>query len=127
MDVWPGGGAVSVQPDVILAVRELLDGRSRSKAMSGPALARAVSGVVGRIQAVRRVGEAVENLRAQGLPICSTSAEGYWTAQTAEEVEASVRESRRRALASLRQFRLMRRAWLELSGQARLIRERRAS
>lgn len=108
---------MSAPPDVVLAVREALDGRPRTEAMTGAELLAHVEIVVGRRLSLRRVGEAVENLRAQGLPICSTSQLGYWHAQTPEEWDETVAESRRRALSVLSQHRRMVRIGAELRGQ----------
>jgi biotin operon repressor len=69
---------------------------------------------------LRRVGESVEALIEQGWPIASLSRLGYWIAREPEELEAALFEVERRAKASLRRRRLLRRQIAELRGQVRM-------
>lgn len=108
---------MSAAPDVIQAVSSLLRGRPRSHALTGERLALEVSARLGRPVHARRCGEAVEVLTARGQAICSLSGVGYWEATAADEYEASVAESRRRALSTLRAHRAKRRNLLRLRGQ----------
>ena len=69
---------------------------------------------------LRTIGEAVAELREQGIPICATSRDGYWRAATAEGLEVSLREVERRARSMLRQRRMLRAALLSMRGQLSL-------
>ncbi len=90
-------------------------GVGRSRAVKGRDIAARIG-----VTRLRTVGEVVELLREQGIPICSASDCGYWRASTAEEVEASLRESERRARSMLRQRRLLRAALAMMRGQVAL-------
>lgn len=72
--------------------------------------------------AVRRVEEALLEMLVREEPVCSFSSppRGYCLAETVEELEQSIGESRRRALNSLRRTRWSRRALARLRGQADL-------
>lgn len=107
-------------PDVVVEVESLLRGRTREIALTGERLALEVSARLGRPVHPRRCGEAVERLTANGLPVCSTSAEGYWLASSPEEYEATVAEARKRALATLKRLSAAKRNLLRLRGQRAL-------
>lgn len=69
----------------------------------------------------RKVRELVEQLRREGHPICATPRDGYFLANTAEELDETCRFLRERALTSLVQIAQLRRKPLpELMGQLAL-------
>ncbi len=69
---------------------------------------------------LRTVGEAVEELIAQGVPIASRSANGYRLTTSADELERSLAEVERRARKTLLRRRHLRRALAALRGQRQL-------
>lgn len=111
---------MSVAPDVVHAVADVLRDRHRINAISGSRLAAEVAARLARPIHPRRVGEAVERLIEHGSAICSTSADGYWTAETPEQLEESLAEVERRARMTLRRRRMLRRALAEMRGQVAL-------
>lgn len=102
-------------PLVVEAVRSALR-PGKENARSGQDIARALF-LSGLRCHRRRVGEAVAELVEQGLPVCSTAADGYYLATKAEEIEESLREAEKRCRMTLRRRRFLRRALALLRGQ----------
>lgn len=70
---------------------------------------------------VRHVRHLVTELRLEGIAVCGTPAEGYYIAQTAEEVEATCAFLRQRAMHSLQlESRLRKIPLVDLLGQLHL-------
>jgi hypothetical protein len=107
---------VSASPRLIATVRHLLR-EGRANAQTGADLMAAVRVLDIQCDHLRRIGEAVAALIEEGVPVCSRSSEGYYLAGTAEEIEAALRETEKRARMTLRRRRLLRRALLEKRGQ----------
>ena len=113
-------GERAVDPALRLALSLLLHSRhqGRAHAATWEAL-RAELGAEGlQVGAIRRLQEAAEELlEREGAPIVGLSGDGVFYAETAEEIEAALRETEKRARKTLRRRRLLRRAWLEMRGQ----------
>jgi hypothetical protein len=107
---------VSASPRLIATVRHLLR-EGREHAQTGADLMAQVRVLDVNCDCLRRIGEAVAALIEEGVPVCSRSSEGYYLAGTAEEIEAALRETEKRARMTLRRRRLLRRALLEKRGQ----------
>lgn len=73
-------------------------------------------------RAERELRHLVEQLRDDGVAVCADPAAGYHIAASSEELHASIRFLRQRALTSLRQIRQLKRlAQPDLHGQRRLL------
>jgi hypothetical protein len=70
----------------------------------------------------RQLRQLIEELRDSGVAVCADPACGYHIARDSEELQASIRFLRGRALTSLRQIRQLKRLALpDLGGQKRLL------
>lgn len=103
-------------------------GRGRANGRSVHELRCELDGVApGASQFGRRPGRerslrlAVEALRAEGHPVCATPSDGYYLAETNEELESTIAFLNSRAMTSLVQIARMRRVSLpKLLGQMSL-------
>ena len=70
----------------------------------------------------RYLRQLVEQLRDEGIAVCADPQAGYHIAATSDELQASIKFLRQRALTSLRQIRQLKRlAQPDLGGQRRLL------
>lgn len=111
-----------VDPRLLHSLQVLLFDRhlGRGCAATGETLRAELAAVGLEVGHVRRVQEAIKVLRRRGVPICATSARGYWLPTEAEDIERSLAETTRRAVEELELRRCFRRALLEFRGQRRL-------
>ena len=115
---------MTITPDDVLAVI----GRGRANGMTACELRNAVADRQGALLAAavtasstRKVREAVETLRRAGHPICATPEDGYYLAETDEELSSTIAFLRSRAMTSLVQIAQLRRVSLPvLMGQLQL-------
>jgi hypothetical protein len=94
--------------------------RDRVGVESGATVADLVCSITGRVDPAeqRRFRQVVEQLRREGLPICSTTSDGYWWAANAEELDAACRFLVARSMTSLEQVAAMKHVALpDLYGQ----------
>lgn len=105
-------------PKVVGAVHDIIAAHwGRDDAITGERIACLVSEMLGRRPALRRIGEAMGEIRRRHFPVAALSGVGYYRPRTPEELEPSVAEKRRRALAVLAELRHEKRQLLELRGQ----------
>lgn len=119
---------MTITPDDVLAVMP----RGRAKGVTVAQLAVAVADLQARRQArygslhagpaaQRKIRAAVESLRRDGHPICATPEDGYFLAETDEELSSTLAFLRSRAMTSLVQIAQLRRVSLPtLMGQLQL-------
>jgi hypothetical protein len=72
------------------------------------------------VRAVRRLQEAAEALREEGLPAVGLSSWGVFWARTVDELDEAIEENDRRARKSLRKRRLLRMVRARMLGQTRI-------
>jgi hypothetical protein len=113
-------GEHHVEAALVEALGQLLAHRhvGRANAARSPVLLRELAEAGYPTNRVRSIGEAVDELLDQ-LAICSTSGDGYWIATTAEDVEASLAETDKRARKQLRRRSRLKMRLRELRGQQR--------
>lgn len=115
---------MTITPEDVLAVIR----RGRANGMTACQLRNAVAdrqraplAVAVTASSTRKVREAVEALRRAGHPICATPEDGYYLAETDEELSSTIGFLRSRAMTSLVQIAQLRRIALpELMGQLQL-------
>lgn len=93
----------------------------RRRGVTAAALCREVLGVEPLQADLRILRHVVEDLRTAGHHVCATPEDGYWIAETAEELDEACGFLYDRAMTSLRQIAAMKRVSVpDLRGQLRL-------
>lgn len=115
-------GAHTVDAALKLALELLLRARhtGRSQAATWETLRDELVAEGRPMCVVRRLQEAGEALLDEGKPVVGLSSDGVFWAETAAEVELSLRESEKRARKSLRRRNRLKRVFLEMLGQEAL-------
>lgn len=112
-------GEHAVDPALKLALELLLQARhtGRARAATWETLRDELVDEGRPMCVVRRLQEAAEQLLDEGKPVVGLSSDGVFWAETAAEVELSLRESEKRARKSLRRRNRLKRVYLEMLGQ----------
>ena len=92
--------------------------RGRARGVTVRQLAAEITGELGNQGVERQIRQLVVEMRKKGIPICACPSQGYYMAETEEELEATCKNLRDRAMTSLQQVAgLQKMALPELVGQ----------
>lgn len=106
------------QHTVLEALRDHI---GRRRGITAAALCREVLGVEPAVNDLRILRHVIEELRTAGHHVCARPEDGYWIAETADELDEACGFLYDRAMTSLRQIAAMKRVSVpDLRGQLRL-------